>query len=116
MYTPEVLVNSTAYVAPGMIIKKLELIHVACILMTECNTDLQKLRSKSRIREIVALRQKISYLLHWYGFGLSEIARLFYQDHCSIIHSCNVVENDMLTNKELKEFVRRMQHTKLRKE
>lgn len=105
------------YVAPGLVTSKLTLFTAATILANELQTTIDELRQKSRKAEIRSKRQICIYLLNWYGeWKQRELGLLFNKDHATVIHSCRVVENDMLTDKRLKEFCTRMKHTKLRKE
>lgn len=104
------------YVAPKVLIQKKSIYETATILLNELRTDLITMRSRSRKRELVSKRQAMIFLMRWYGFKFHELGRFFLHDHATMIHSVHAVENDMITNKELKEFIRRMQHTKLRKD
>jgi len=103
------------YYIPRLVNYRLSIQDAADRLLRELKTDLDTLRLKTRKKEIVSKRQAMAYLLRWYGFTYSSIALLFMQDHCTVIHSERTVENDMLTNKELKDFIRRMQHTVITK-
>lgn len=86
------------------------------ILLKEMKiADISEITIKTRKREIVSKRQTIQHLLYWYGHSPSEIGNYFMMDHASVDHSYKTVEKDMFTNKELKEFVWKMKHTKLAK-
>lgn len=105
------------YVAPGLLTHKYTLETAANILFEELHTSLEELRQKTRKKEIRSKRQICMYLLDWYGnWTQNQIGLLFRKDHATVIHSCRVVTNDMLTDKKLKDFCIRLMHTKLRKE
>ena len=103
------------YVAPGILIVTKALPEIARILLHELDTNLDTMCAKTRKREVVSKRQAMIYLLNWYGFGYSELGRFFLHNHATMIHSVRTVENDMLTNNQLKDFIRKMQLTKLKK-
>jgi hypothetical protein len=66
------------YCAPGILMVTKTLPEIARILLQELDTDLDAMRVKTRKREIVAKRQRMIYLLDWYGFGCSELGRFFF--------------------------------------
>lgn len=104
-----------AYIAPGLVKRKLFLEEAAEIILKEMNSSLAEIRQKTRKREIRHKRQILQHLLRWYGFTLYSIGNITFRHHATVNSSFKVIEYDMLTDPFLKEFILRMKHTKLRK-
>ena len=109
-------IKSSPYIQPGLVRVKMNMQSVTDILLKELDVTMAILIDKSRKREVIWKRRAAMYLLSWYGFGPSAIGRMFEFDHATVLYTYRSVEYDMLTDQALKEFIRRMQHTKLAKE
>jgi len=108
-----------AHVIPGITQgerSKHSLVEMAQLIASELQTSIDELRQPTRKQEIRSKRQTAMYLLKLYGgFTLTQIGGLFYKDHATVLHSCRVVEWDMLTSKRLRDFINTMKETKLLK-
>ncbi len=72
------------------------LIKIVCSLFEITDTNL--LKTKSRKREIVKSRQVIYYILKMESYGsLNEIGALFNQDHATVLHADEVINNHIDT-------------------
>jgi len=68
--------------------------------------DLSPYQTPNRSERYRAIRQRIMYLLRYWGFTLYSIGAIFRRDHATVLHACRSVENDMLTDKELTAWIK----------
>jgi chromosomal replication initiation ATPase DnaA len=95
--------NCSPYILPGLGLHIKTMMEVAEIVCKFLNTDLETVKMHCRKREIVKNRQIVMHSLYWYGWGCSAVARFFKPyDHATVIHSYQVVKNDMFWDKELR--------------
>ncbi|MEI6899427.1 MAG: helix-turn-helix domain-containing protein [Bacteroidota bacterium] len=111
---PEISISP--YLIPGTLVRKREISEVLEILLEELNITREEITIKTRKREILSKVQVMTYLMIWYGFTQAATGAVFNRDHATALHSYRTVKNELLTNKELKDFVIRMQYTRLRKD
>jgi len=105
-----------AYMIPGIVQRKMTLVELARIIATELQTSIDELRLPTRKQEIRSKRQIAIYLIRWYGgFTTTQIGGLFMRDHSTISSTCKVVEYDMLTNKPMRDLIKTLKESKLRK-
>ncbi len=94
------------YVLPGLILSRRTIDETVHLLLQEMEIDnVETLRANTRLREVVRKRQVVMHLLKWYGFTTLAIGEYFRKDHATVIHSAKTVENDMLTDRDLRQFV-----------
>ena len=76
------------------------IIHIVCDVM---QTDWQTINTRSRKKELVMPRHAVAYFLKWYSkLSLEKIGYLFEggRHHSSIIHSCQVWQDMIETDKD----------------
>jgi len=62
------------------------------------NISVSEIKIKSRKRELVTARQVYWFYLHSFGYGFSEISRMFGWDYSTIIYSIQKIENLIIAN------------------
>lgn len=107
-------ISSGAYVYPGINRNLISITDAVDVICRELRVSLDDLRQKTRKRRVVAPRQLCAYILRYNGFTLTQIGALLGKDHATIMSSCTRVENDMLTDRALRETVYRLRATKFR--
>lgn len=76
------------------------IINIVCDVM---QTDWQTINTRSRKKELVMPRHAVAYFLKWYSkLSLEKIGDIFEggRDHSSIIHSCQVWQDMIETDKD----------------
>ncbi len=71
----------------------------------ELDTTITDLQVKSRKMKVRRNRQIVMYLLHYLGFTYKRIGDYFIKDHATVVHACKTVENDMIIDREMRNFV-----------
>lgn len=94
-------------------IKRLTMYDMETLLNEEIPCHLRPyyktIRSNTRIREIVSLRQIFSHILHKeYKYGPTAICTYLKQDHTTVIHSIRTVNNLLSTETHYKEEYNRL--------
>ena len=73
-------------------------------VLADSGLTFQQVASKTRAAKIIMTRHLIHYLLSVNpDKPYREISYVFQKDHCTVIHSRNVIEDIMDTNREFKE-------------
>jgi hypothetical protein len=105
----------TPYSAPGTIIRKLTITEVRDLLLAELKADMEEVCRETRKREVVKWRQTMMHLMKWYGFTSIAIGAMFGKDHATVLSGVKRVDDDMRSDRDLRDFVIKMKHTVLRK-
>lgn len=85
----------TPYISPG-ITKPSTIINM---ISEKSGMPIDIIKSKSRKRNIVEVRQLCMYFIYKAGYTLKQTGLFFKKDHATVIHACKTINNLFETNK-----------------